>query len=146
MSNTPKKNGRPSKLTPEIKNKILSRIRAGNYIEVVCSNLLSKQTFYNWKNQAEEDKAAGKVTEFTRFLDELTCAEADGEAELVEKVRGSDDWKAAAWILARRHNARWGKQDEAPAVAAKATQEADGGLTVQIVYGAGPDETSGEER
>ena len=74
------------------------------------------------KKAAPRDRAAIKAAKaeleaadslFALFADELTRATAKGEATLVEAIRAHryTDWRAAAWLLERRHPERWARRD-----------------------------------
>lgn len=146
MSNTTKKNGRPSKLNETTKAKFIACLGLGSYVEVACEYAgIAKNTYYAWLKKAEEAREQGRENEYTRFQDEVTCAIGAAEINCLRKISGSDDWKAQAWILARRHNERWGKPDEAPSITAKATQNEDNSLQIEVVYGAPPQEPDESE-
>lgn len=146
MSSASKKTGRPSKLTPENKSALLACIKLGNYVEVSCETVgISKNTYYEWIKKAEKAREQGRTNEYTEFQDELTRAQGIAEINMVKKISENEDWKAQAWILARRHNERWGKPDEAPSITAKATQNEDNSLQIEVVYGAPPQEPDESE-
>lgn len=48
--------------------------------------------------------------QFAKFARQFHAALAESELELVECVRGhaAEEWRAAAWLLERRHPERWG--------------------------------------
>jgi hypothetical protein len=58
------------------------------------------------------DKAKTKP-QYQEIADQLENDRAKGQAALVQRIaRASDeDWKAAAWMLERRHPDIWGRQD-----------------------------------
>ena len=44
-----KKQGRPTKLTPELREEIVELLKAGNYIKTACAVVgINKTTFYQW--------------------------------------------------------------------------------------------------
>ncbi|MGB4501182.1 MAG: hypothetical protein WBI21_07950 [Natronincolaceae bacterium] len=48
---------RPTKLNPETQNKIITAIRAGNYIETAAAYAgISKNTLYDWLRKGEREK------------------------------------------------------------------------------------------
>ncbi|MFM6398937.1 hypothetical protein [Planktothrix sp.] len=51
----------------------------------------------------------GKTPEFSAFADSYDQAIGECEANLIARIQtaASNDWKAAAWLLARRHPQRW---------------------------------------
>jgi uncharacterized Fe-S cluster-containing radical SAM superfamily protein len=56
--------GRPSKLTPEVQEKICNAIRAGNYYEAACAYAgIDYSTFRRWMIKGEKAKK-GKYHEF----------------------------------------------------------------------------------
>lgn len=74
-ANPKKQVGRPSLLTPDIMNQIISYMRIGAYVETaIVTAGISKQTFYDWAKKANKDKKAGRVTEYTEFLDAVDKA------------------------------------------------------------------------
>lgn len=101
--------GRPSTFTPEKREKILQALRAGNYrcaaakyagVEVGC--------FTEWIHRGNRGEAP-----YAEFAEDCKKAEGEAEAALVATVRRAsvDTWTAAAWMLERKHSARWGRRD-----------------------------------
>lgn len=111
---TVKKNGRPTKFTPEVTSKILSAIRGGNYIETAAAWAgVNKQTIYDWLRQG----AAATTGPFREFSDAV--GEALAHAEIVDlqnvaEAAKKGNWQAAAWRLERRNPSRWGRKDRVP--------------------------------
>jgi transposase len=104
--------GRPSKFTPEVRDKILTALRAGNYRNVACQYAgINIQTLHNWIAKAEHPDAP---PEYLEFVEALQKAEADAEvADLALIRRSAQDgqWQAAAWIRERKNPERWGRRD-----------------------------------
>ena len=103
--------GRPSKLTPEVQERICNAIRAGNYYEASCAYAgVDYTTFRLWMQKGEKAKS-GK---FFDFFDAVTKAQADAEVFLVAnwKKHVPEDWRAAKEMLARRFPERWGPKDK----------------------------------
>lgn len=102
--------GRPTKFTPETKEKILTALRAGNYRQVACRYAgISHQTLRNWINRAEEGDPA-----YVEFVEALEKAEADAEVAdlaLIRRAAGDGAWQAAAWIRERKNPERWGRRE-----------------------------------
>lgn len=98
--------GRPSKLTPEVKRKLLSALRGSNGYEPACAFAgIHYGTFRNWMAKGE----AAKSGEFFEFFKDVQEALAIGEISAAAEVRqaGKQDWKALMAILERRHPERW---------------------------------------
>ena len=101
--------GRPSKLTPEVQEKICQAIRAGNYYEAACAyGGIAYSTFREWMVRGEKDKS-GKYRE---FLEAIKRAEYEAEARLVAmwQKHMPDNWQAIATFLERRYPERWGRK------------------------------------
>ena len=101
--------GRPSKLTPELSEKICSTIRIGNYVEVAaafCS--ISKETVFAWLRQGAAPGARKKYREFSVAVGR---AMAESETRHVATITAASraQWQAAAWHLERSHPKRWGR-------------------------------------
>lgn len=66
---------------------------------------ISESTLYSW---LEKGRAGGGDC-YQDFLEKTTRAKAEAEAKLIKNIRinSADDWRAAAWILERRHPSRW---------------------------------------
>lgn len=110
MADEKKKMGRPTKLTPEVRERILVAVRAGNYWETAALFAgIDKKTFYNWLKRGNQAKR-GIYHDFVHALEK-----AGAEAEIRDVTRvdqaGDTDWKAAAWRLERRNAAHWGRKD-----------------------------------
>lgn len=110
MEDDKKKMGRPTKLTPEVGERILVAVRAGNYWETAAAFAgISKVTFYGWLKRGHQAKRGI----YHDFLNALEKAAAEAEVRDVTRVdqAGDTDWKAAAWRLERRNAAHWGRKD-----------------------------------
>ena len=98
--------GRKTKLTPELQVKLLSYIRAGNYIRVACDLVgINETTYFGWLRKGEEQQSGI----YYKFLQAVKESEAHAEAILLQTVRKSakDDWKAAMTLMSRRWPDRW---------------------------------------
>lgn len=113
---TQRRPGRPSKLTPEVKKKLLDLIRAGNYYSVACTAVgIDYATFRRWIEKAEQP---GTPPEYREFRDDLMRAEAEAEAALVAIWRGHAPTSPGAVrdLLAKRYPERWGDGKQKVAV------------------------------
>jgi transposase len=102
--------GRPTKLTPEVQERIVTALRAGNYRETASRHAgISYMTFRRWEMKGE----AVKSRKFCEFCEAIKKAEADAEVrdlELISKA-AEEQWQAAAWKLERKYPQRWGRRD-----------------------------------
>lgn len=101
--------GRPSKLTPELQERIVLLIKAGTYRETVCAMVgIARSTLYEWMRRGQ---LSDQENEYTRFYDEILKALAWSEARDVAIVNqhAEKDFRAARWKLERRFPERWGR-------------------------------------
>lgn len=103
--------GRPTKLTPEVQERICQAIRAGNYYESACAYAgIAYSTFREWMVKGEKAKS-GKYRE---FMEAIKKAEYEAEVRMVAmwQKHMPDNWQAIATFLERRYPDRWGKKDQ----------------------------------
>jgi|GEM_PF-2593989 len=104
MNNRVRQRGRPSGLTLRKENLLLNAIRRGlSYKHAAALAGISYMTFNRWRKLGSKEDAS---PEFRHFCDRLERAEAEGADSLlavITKAGKERDWKAAAWILERRH-------------------------------------------
>jgi hypothetical protein len=99
--------GRPSKLIPEVRDKFLASIRAGNFRETAAKIAgISPATLYRWLGDDREP--------FRTFLEDVERAEAEFEQSVVASVTSHipDDPKLALALLAKRFPHPWGPKGE----------------------------------
>ena len=99
------------KLTPELIEKLIPSIEAGNYIETVCqAHGISRNTYYLWLKKGESAKAK---TIYRYFYDMVKDAEARAEQRLIEEWREKLQVSPTNYkdFLERRYPERWGKKD-----------------------------------
>lgn len=61
--------GRPSKLTPEVKKRLIDAIKAGNYYEPACRFAgIDYSTFRKWMQKGEQAKSG----QYFEFFEEVT--------------------------------------------------------------------------
>jgi hypothetical protein len=109
-----KKTGRPSKLTPEVKETIIQALRAGNYAETAARVAgIGPSTFFLWKQKGE----AGEQP-YADFLEAIAAAEAVAESRAVAIIANAmlQDAKHAEWFLERKLQKRWGRHDRTEVV------------------------------
>ena len=83
--NQPRRAGRPSKLTPELKEEILTAIGKGGctYADACLKAGISTSTFQLWKQKGQE-QARGQYSDFS---DHLKKAEADYRAYYLKTIQ-----------------------------------------------------------
>lgn len=94
---------RRTKLTKEIKAKIIQAIKTGATYDI-CAQFagIAPSTFYLWMKQGRERKSKEKI----EFLEEIKRAESMGaiaNLTLIQRAAQNGDWKASAWVMERRH-------------------------------------------
>lgn len=127
--------GRPTSLTSEVAEKIVTAIRSGAYAEIAATYAgVSRSTYFLWMARGRhdaEERDAGDFpaidkshthewsietgvcwcghTRYSDFMDRIKEAEATSEIHAIGKVRSAfdTDWKAAMTYLERRYPSRW---------------------------------------
>lgn len=106
-----RKMGRPARLeSVELREKILSLIRDGNYKEVAARACgIKGPQFSNWL--AEGRRRPDSI--FGQFYEEMEEAEADAESRMVRRITTAAeiDPKEAHWWLARKFPERWARKE-----------------------------------
>lgn len=116
---------RPTKLTPDLQEKICQAIRAGNYLETAAAYAgISKVTLHEWMRRGRREmerveEAEGrarirkKEAPFVEFLNSVEKALAEAEVRDVILIGKAAEvnWQAAAWRLERKFPDRWGRRE-----------------------------------
>jgi len=96
--------GRPTKLTPLVKKKLLEATIAGATLKAAAAYAgIHRDTLAVWRAENEQ------------FAEEMQRAEgmaAVGHTFSIKKCSDGGDWRAAAWWLERRCADEWAKRDE----------------------------------
>lgn len=115
---------RPSKIT-EATPLIVQALEVGNTREGACAYAgIGQSTFYSWLERAEADIEQDAESQHRELLEAVTRAEGIAQQSLVTEIRKSatgfvnpdtrkregKDWRAAAWMLERRHPDQWSEQ------------------------------------
>lgn len=104
--------GRPTKFTPETRERIITALRAGNYRETACQYAgIGYSTLRTWMIRAEDPDAP---PEYQEFLEAVERAEAEAEVmdiALIRQAAQGGTWQAAAWIRERKNPERWGRRE-----------------------------------
>lgn len=106
--------GRPSKLTPRIKEKLLSLIKIGTPIEAACKCCdLEYATVRAWIQRGRNEHPTRSTTpEYVDFAEAYDKAVGECEAILVGRISTASqkDWRAAAFMLRCRNPKDWNDQ------------------------------------
>lgn len=106
--------GRPTKLSRELANAVAELVRQGAYWEEAALSIgISRASLYAWREEGEADLEHGRDTVFSHFLDAITRASAEAEAQAASALyrHRFTDWRAALAFLERRNPAQWGKRE-----------------------------------
>jgi hypothetical protein len=101
-----------SMLTPEVAERIVRLLRAGNYDEVAARGAgIAPRTLQEWLQRGR----AGEEP-YAELWDAVERARAEGEALHVARIAkaAEDDWHASAWFLERSYPERWGRISPRP--------------------------------
>lgn len=97
------------KLTPELQDKIIKYIKAGNYVETACDAVgINKTTYYDWIKKGE----AGKEP-YLNYANAIKKAKAEAIIKnvLVIQIAAKKNWQAAAWWLERTCYKLFGRKE-----------------------------------
>lgn len=102
--------GRPTKLTPDIQEKILTVIKLGAYRAAACDFAgITAETLRNWIRRGENE-GVGPYWEFAAAIKQ---AEASACLKALGTIRNAmeQEWQAAAWFLERKRPKEWAKRE-----------------------------------
>jgi transposase len=103
--------GRPSKLTPQVHDKIITAIKAGNYLDTAARYAgVDPGTVHRWIAKGKDEQAPD---EYRQFREAIESARAEAEARnvaLIQQAANAGTWQAAAWYLERTAHQRWGRK------------------------------------
>lgn len=114
--------GRPTKLTRQRHDRIVSMIKAGSYAIVAArANGIHPATFHAWTargrdaERGDDDLCLNPDEQpYADFHDDVKVAEAEAEVAsvmLIQRTASNGTWQAAAWLLERKYSDRWGRKD-----------------------------------
>lgn len=104
---------RPTKLNDERHRRLCDLVRAGNWLESAAAMAgVSSAVVRDWCRRGERDVSAGRDTIHARFALDFEAARAASEGHLVMRIMQATgkDWKAAAWLLAKKNPDRFGER------------------------------------
>ena len=112
----PKDAGRPSKLTPELREELLENIELGMTYKLASQAVgITYRTFRNWVMRGEDAKS-GEYFEFVQLLGRAHAKGAQSLLMLIRRSANDGDARSAQWILERRHREDYGPPDIAAAL------------------------------
>jgi hypothetical protein len=110
--------GRPTKLTPEVMDKLIRYIRRGHSYDTACRACgICRRTRQNWMKRGEKESDRIEFGEtpddqeavYVEFYHRADQADAMAEIEDINFIRsGKQGWAARAWLRARKNPTRWG--------------------------------------
>ena len=111
-----------TKLTPQIQEEIVKRLKIGCYAKVVAEAVgIHRATYYRWLERGEKArklKELGKKVPkeekiYCDFCDMVLVAEAEAEVTIVAMIfdQTKTDWRAGLEILARKYPERWARKE-----------------------------------
>lgn len=99
---------RPTKLTREVVDRIVMLIRAGNYLETAAAAAgVDRVTLFRWLRRGTTDDGTELEHELSYGVIKASAEAEARDVALIAKA-ASEDWRAAAWRLEKRHQDRWG--------------------------------------
>lgn len=99
-----KKNGRPSKFSPEICEAILHAVSKHVPYEIAATaNGISERTFYEWLEIGDMDRDHGIDSDYAKFSQSIKATEQKKIIEHTEALEQSPErWQSKGWLLERR--------------------------------------------
>lgn len=120
--------GRPTKLTPQVQEKIIQAISAGNYQDIAARYAgVDPATFYRWMEKGASDQAPEN---YRKFREAVESAKAQAEVRsvtLIQRAAQNGTWQAAAWYLERSAPQRWSRYGRV-----EVTGAGGGALSVEV--------------
>ena len=108
-SKTKKKQGRKSKLTPELHAEIILLLKHGNFVETACNTAcINKSTFYDSiKKGKKSNHPRNKYKIFQEAVEQaMAWSEARDVANLAK--HSEESHKVSQWRLTHRYPKKWG--------------------------------------
>lgn len=133
--------GRPTKCTPELRERFLANLANSLYVETACAMTnIHKSVFYDWmqiarsaveriKKSPDDQTARPTAKEKTliEFMADIETVMEEKQSRLIsviESAAARGFWQSAAWLLERRWPERYGTK----------RSESDVNVTVNVGY------------
>lgn len=92
------------KLHPKVTSEIVNCLKGGMTVRLACMWAgISERTYRNWRTRGREEGAAPEYRAFLEATDHAVAWNARRTLATVTKASIDGNWKAAAWLLERRH-------------------------------------------
>lgn len=109
-----RKRGRPTELTPEVRDRLALFIKNGAPLYVAAEAAgIARDTLHDWMRRGGPKATPEQDPEgiYGELFDAVTRAMAEREVAYASVVHNAaaGDWRAAAWLLERLHRESWGK-------------------------------------
>lgn len=107
----PKRTGRPSKLTPAVKDKIVTAVASGVFQDIAARYAgIDPATFYRWMEKGmDPDQPDPRYGEFREAIETAKAQSEVRSVALINAAAQRGTWQAAAWYLERSYPQRWGR-------------------------------------
>ena len=103
------KQGRKTKYTKELGEKLVKYVQAGNYVSIACQAVgICEATYYDWIKRGDKGEKP-----FLKFVKAIKEAQALAVARNVTMIQMATEknWQAAAWWLERTQWKLYGRKD-----------------------------------
>lgn len=105
--------GRRTKLTPEVQERIVSALRAGNYMDTAAQYAgIGESTLHRWIATGREEDAPEIYKEFREAVERARAEAEVRNVHLIQQAAQGGTWQAAAWFLERSHPGKWGRREK----------------------------------
>lgn len=103
------KGGRPPKIKPEITQRLVDLLRAGNYVSTAAYAVgISPSTVKRWMDAGEVAKSGV----LKQFWESIKGAAAEAEVDWLRQINErKPGWQAIAWLLERTRAERFARRD-----------------------------------
>lgn len=104
--------GRPSLFTEKRAKLVIEAVRRGQTYKLAAAYAgISYSTLNRWRSIGSDDDAPTKYRKFWKQLEQASGEAALRMIECIE-IAAQTDWKAATWVLSRRHPDQWGQSTQ----------------------------------
>lgn len=106
-----RKQGRPSKLTDDVQDRIVRAIQSGNWLETASAYAgVDASTVRRWMAKGDSEDAPEPYRSFCAAVKKARAEAEIRAVALIQKAAQDGTWQASAWYLERSHPDRWGRK------------------------------------